>query len=127
MIQLLYISTSSLPVTRNLIDGICSEARFLNQRHEITGVLLSRGNKFLQALEGPQLNIEDTFLRLVKDSRHYAVTVLSRRKITRRLFGDLQMRYCGSREACPEVYSDIAAILADASETAKGLLTAFAT
>ncbi|TVV76969.1 BLUF domain-containing protein [Sphingomonas solaris] len=126
MIQLLYISTSSRPVTPVIIDGICVQARHLNQRHEITGVLLCRRDMFLQALEGPQLAIEDTFLRLINDPRHHAVTVLSRRKVTRRTFGGLQLRYCAPRENCPEVYEDIETILEGASQIAASLFAAFA-
>lgn len=119
MLQLLYTSISSGPLTPKLVDEICKQARRNNGRDEITGILVTKGLRFLQALEGPKSTVEDTFMRLIIDPRHHTVKVLRRRMITRREFGDWEMRHCAEVQDCPDVFSKIDFILEEAPEASK--------
>lgn len=90
MLQLIYVS-----VAQNSWDGrldqLCAQAGANNRRDEITGVLIERDCRFLQVLEGPQANVEDTFIRIVSDPRHHALVLLSLRMLMQRQFGDWAM------------------------------------
>lgn len=103
MLQLLYMSVATGPVTSDLVEGICSISRRNNHQNEITGVLITDAGRFFQALEGPKVTVEDTFMRMVVDPRHHSPHILSRRIITRREFGDWEMRIFQSLGDCPGI------------------------
>jgi hypothetical protein len=48
-----------------------------NREAAITGLLLAHQGWFVQALEGPAKAIDDTYGRILKDSRHSHATVLA--------------------------------------------------
>jgi hypothetical protein len=52
-------------------------ARRKNAAHQITGLLLYDGRRFLQTLEGPAFAVSDTFFRIKADRRHRAIVQLS--------------------------------------------------
>ncbi len=90
MLQLIYVSVAQ-DGWDGRFDRLCAQAGANNLRDEITGVLLHRGGRFLQVLEGPQAMVEDTFIRIVTDPRHHALALLSRRVLMQRQFGDWAM------------------------------------
>lgn len=112
MLQLIYLSTP-----RRSWDGrfdlLCAQAAENNARDEITGVLLQHGGTFLQILEGPQVTVEDTFIRIITDPRHHALELLSRRKLTRREFGEWAMAGVEGGHDCAEAIDHVARIIAD--------------
>ena len=48
-----------------------------NREVAITGLLLAHQGWFVQALEGPADAVEETYTRILRDSRHSNVTILS--------------------------------------------------
>jgi hypothetical protein len=93
MIRLLYISTSRSPLVSAEIDGILRVSRRNNRAVGVTGLLVVGGRRFLQALEGPEAAVLETFERIRADPRHFAVVILSRSAIAERQFGDWSMGY----------------------------------
>jgi Sensors of blue-light using FAD len=91
MFQLVYISTSRIQVTATLLDSILAVSRINNDRAGVTGMLVAGTRRFLQALEGPEQAVMDTFARIKNDPRHHAFVLLTGRSIERRAFGDWSM------------------------------------
>lgn len=90
MYQLTYISTAR-PGANDQLRDILDTARRRNRLNGITGLLIADGKRFLQALEGEGPVIEETFVRIKNDPRHFAVVMLSMKEIIRREFGEWEM------------------------------------
>jgi hypothetical protein len=100
VLQLVYISTSRQPLDAQALDEILAVSRRNNAAAGVTGLLLSGGRRFLQALEGPEGPVRATFNRIARDPRHFAIIVeLNNREITNRQFGDWAMAYNAGGEA----------------------------
>lgn len=91
VLQIVYTSVATRVLTRDELTILCELSVDNNRRDEITGFLLVKSGKYLQAIEGPKELVEDAFIRIIKDERHNAVLVLSRRLTTRREFGRWEM------------------------------------
>ena len=101
MLQLVYISTARGPVDRALIDSILTASRRNNARVGVTGLLVSGGRRFLQALEGPEAAVRATYARIKADPRHLGLVQLSARQVDARAFGDWEMAHQVGSDAVP--------------------------
>ena len=99
MLQIVYISTSREAPTAQALDSILAASRRNNAKAGVTGLLLSGGRRFLQALEGPDAEVEATFARIAADPRHFAIVQLNRGEISERQFGAWAMAYDAGGEA----------------------------
>ena len=83
--QLIY---SSQPFGYNLeiLSGILTTSRVNNKKKNITGALICREDIFLQLLEGPKEDIEQTYESIKRDDRHLNVRHLLDHNIDQRLF-----------------------------------------
>ena len=83
--QLIY---SSQPFGYNLeiLSSILTTSRVNNKKRNITGALICREDIFLQLLEGPKTDIEETYGSIKRDDRHLNVQQLVDRNIDQRLF-----------------------------------------
>lgn len=74
--QLVYVSSAVRPLGgAQILDlVVCSRER--NQRHNVTGILLSKAGNFLQLIEGDRPDVETLFANIGRDDRHRDVTVL---------------------------------------------------
>ena len=102
MLQLVYISTSREVLDPQVLDHILTVSRRNNAAAGVTGLLLSGGRRFLQALEGPEDKVRATYERIFGDPRHFAIVELSRREIASRQFGEWAMGYNAGGEAGEE-------------------------
>jgi len=93
LIRLIYVSTISAEVAKQDIESIISVSRKNNPENGVTGVLFFNQKYFLQYLEGPRGKVNETYNRIVKDSRHSQVTVLDYKEINARELGDWSMGY----------------------------------
>ena len=93
MRRVLYISTAKTDVTKPMIDDILLTARRKNEAAGVTGLLVSGGRRFLQALEGPEDAVEAIYQSILKDPRHFAMVKLSDKPIDSRAFADWSMGY----------------------------------
>jgi hypothetical protein len=98
MLQLIYISSARAPVEDALLETILERSRVNNLRAGVTGLLVSGGRRFLQALEGPEQAVLDTYARIQADPRHFALVLISCRSVEERSFGDWSMAYEGAAE-----------------------------
>jgi hypothetical protein len=99
MFQLVYISTARQPITADLLDQILHASRRNNVRDGVTGLLLAGGRRFLQALEGPDQAVLDSYARIKADPRHHALVLLTCRAVDERGFGDWSMAFEQAGEA----------------------------
>lgn len=75
-----------------MLDGILLDARRCNERDEITGALIARGDLYLQLLEGPQDKVLAAYERIRDDDRHVEVMPLVQRQVKERMFPGWAMR-----------------------------------
>lgn len=94
MQQLVYISTSrALAMDDLLLDPILTVSRRNNEAAGISGLLLAGGRRFLQALEGPEDDVQATYARIKADPRHFAFVELANRRVDAPEFGSWAMAY----------------------------------
>ena len=67
-----------------------------NAANGITGILHRENGIYHQWLEGPDDIVSQTFDRISRDERHRNVRLLSRRRISSRLFQSWPMVYAGA-------------------------------
>ena len=91
MFQLVYISTARDPITPELLEAILVASRRNNARNAVSGLLVAGTRRFLQALEGPEQAVLDTYARIRHDQRHHALVLLTDRSVGERAFGDWSM------------------------------------
>ena len=91
LLQIVYTSVASRLLDPVEMADLCERSGQNNRRDEITGFLLTKAGKYLQALEGPKEPVEDAFIRIIQDGRHSHMLVLSRRLTTWREFGQWEM------------------------------------
>lgn len=95
MHQIIYISTARPDIMVADVEAILSMSRANNRRDGITGLLISDGTRFLQALEGEAGKVEAAFQRIKADQRHRATVLLSSKSIVERQFGMWEMAFGG--------------------------------
>ncbi len=91
LLQLIYAS-HPFGFDSATLSAILLDARRCNARDDITGMLICRGDLFLQLLEGPAEAVEATCKRIMADDRHVDMRVLSRETVNERLFPQWSMR-----------------------------------
>jgi hypothetical protein len=91
MIQLIYASTP-FGFDEGTLAALLVGSRRRNERDDVTGALICRGDLYLQLLEGPQEMVDAAFGRIKTDRRHLDVKLLSRRNVSERLFPGWAMR-----------------------------------
>ncbi|MEY4160591.1 MAG: hypothetical protein RLZZ136_1212 [Pseudomonadota bacterium] len=91
MRQIVYSSVATSSFRMDDLGSLLYDARYLNRRSNVTGLLLFDGQNFLQALEGDWRNVGDTLARISKDKRHHSIAILSDRTTDRREFGNWDM------------------------------------
>jgi len=75
--HLLYISEKSKNFDeKNDLEKILQSSHIHNEKYNITGVLITRNQFFIQVLEGKKEDVETTFNRITPDSRHKKVKTL---------------------------------------------------
>jgi len=89
--QLFYISRSL--ARPDELDGLLRLARQLNERRDVTGVLLYTGGHFAQLLEGPAAALAETMAAIRRDRRHEAIHELLAEPIAQRRCGDWSMAF----------------------------------
>ena len=93
MFQLVYISTARAPITAEMLEQILVASRRNNAAKGVTGLLVAGARRFLQALEGPEQAVLDTYAGIRHDPRHHALVLLTGRSTDVRSFGDWSMAF----------------------------------
>lgn len=108
--QLVYISYVSDGIAPAEFRKILDTSRLNNIQSSVTGLLLSDGRQFLQALEGEAQDVEAVFQRISADTRHGGISILAERMVARREFGTWTMAAIGGdgyRKAVDALLSDV--------------------
>ncbi len=127
LVSLVYTSTASASFREPELASLLAECRRLNTARDITGMLLYRGGRFIQVLEGRRAAVRALADTIREDSRHVDMRVLLEEPAEQRRFPDWTMGYeplRGDASAAPEGYRDSFADLdadADAETLSRAL------
>jgi hypothetical protein len=91
LIQLIYMSRP-FGFDEGTLDDILVSARRHNAANNLTGALICRDDVFLQMLEGPRIEVTETFGRILRDDRHVEVSLLWCGDAPVRSFAEWSMR-----------------------------------
>ncbi|KRA74068.1 hypothetical protein ASD89_11565 [Caulobacter sp. Root656] len=94
LVRLIYASRAQEPGRGGLpemVRTILLKSIQNNRMAAVTGFLVAGEGRFLQLLEGPASEVEQTFERIRRDDRHADVQVISRGAVERRMFRDWNM------------------------------------
>jgi len=89
LVQAIYTSRSL--ISEDQQSQLLAECREKNPKNDITGVLVSHEQKFLQVLEGPESNIRTLIGKIEKDSRHTEFHLIGISPISHRNLSDWSM------------------------------------
>ncbi|WP_430513328.1 BLUF domain-containing protein [Pannonibacter phragmitetus] len=110
-----YLSVAKLsalqPTPEEGFEDIKDKARKANSAAGLTGCLIFTGQHFLQVIEGMQEDVEDTFGRISRDTRHTDLRVLSEGPIEARDFPEMAVNCGGDETLTAEALAEISAVL----------------
>lgn len=107
LIHCIYASTAAAGCDVDELEHLLSTARMNNAQYDITGMLLSVGNNFLQIIEGEADAVDELFLHIAGDPRHTAVTEIIRETIVSRRFGDWAMAYAAADRSAIDAHEHL--------------------
>uniref|UniRef100_A0A942T723 Acylphosphatase n=1 Tax=Neobacillus citreus TaxID=2833578 RepID=A0A942T723_9BACI len=91
--SLVYMSVAVDDLTDAQLVDMLREARLRNDALGVSGLLLAKGGRFMQVLEGPTWSVEDRYAAIERDPRHRDVRSLSREDIDTRRFDGWAMAF----------------------------------
>lgn len=90
---LIYTSTACHLMSDDELTALLGHCRERNLADDITGMLLYKDGSFMQALEGERDVIQQTYARIVQDTRHKDITLLRERALEARNFEGWSMGF----------------------------------
>ena len=103
MYRLIYRSRATSELDWPVIEAILHAADENNRDSEITGFLLATRTHFMQVIEGRYEEVNRTFMRIGRDTRHTDVELVGFEVISGRLFGSWSMRGIGVLDANSDI------------------------
>ena len=91
LVRLLYVSKPVGPITTYVTTSILEVSRANNKKTGVTGVLCQGSGIYLQVIEGQRSAISALFSRIMADSRHNTVEIISMEEIEQRRYGQWSM------------------------------------
>ena len=91
LVRLTYASRANDGMTGDALNALCKAARAKNLDLGVTGVLVYSDGIFLQVLEGSRDAVNALYARLLRDSRHRELVLLSYEEICERRFAGWYM------------------------------------
>lgn len=108
LVRLIYASTATETLNPADYQNILASSIKNNSHTDITGMLCCDGRYFLQCLEGSRQAVNRAYLRIVNDSRHTNVMLLSYGEVAERQFSSWAMGYVAlSSNAVAEIKPDV--------------------
>lgn len=111
MFFLVYVSTSTRPLSPTDLRELVACSSADNARADITGMLLHGCGSFMQMLEGDQRTIFDLFHKIGDDPRHDQLKLLLQGESERRVFPGAPLGFCDLSSAdarTPPGYAEFA-------------------
>jgi hypothetical protein len=99
LVSLVYMSVAVDELTDADLVGLLRDARLKNGALGVSGLLVAKGGRFMQVLEGPEWSVEDRFSAIKADPRHRDVKSLSMERIDARRFGSWSMAFGNPSDA----------------------------
>lgn len=93
LVSIVYMSRAAVPFDDAGLTELLREARLRNEALGVSGLLVAKGGRFMQLLEGPAWSVDDRFQAIARDTRHGEVKSLIREDIDRRRFDGWSMAY----------------------------------
>ena len=91
LVRLIYVSRPTQNLGIYEVNEILQISKKNNARDHITGALIYSDHVFLQCLEGPRNEVNQTYQRIGKDERHMDCVLLQYEHVDARLFGRWDM------------------------------------
>lgn len=91
--QKIYTSLMLDPLTDAELTEILNVSRANNTRDQLSGLLISHEKRFLQVLEGPEPAVKACYARILGDTRHTRVRMLSDATVDARVFPTWRMGF----------------------------------
>ena len=76
MYQIIYVSTAAEPIDEDGLIELLKQSRANNERYRITGMLLYKAGRFIQAIEGNEEDVTELYEVIKRDLRHRNVDTL---------------------------------------------------
>ena len=89
--RLLYVSKPVGPITTHVTASLLENSRVSNKKSEITGVLCQGSGIYMQVLEGERTAVNALYSRIIADTRHHQVELLSFEEVDQRRYGEWSM------------------------------------
>lgn len=102
LVSVVYTSTASQPFRETALEELLDTCRRLNAGRDVTGMLLYRGDRFIQILEGSRETVSSLLETIRRDSRHHGLRVLLDEIIPHRRFADWTMGYQAFRHGAAD-------------------------
>lgn len=93
LLSIVYLSTSTDLFSTGQLSALVTSSRTNNLLTHLTGMLLYRDGRFLQALEGPEALVRGRMAVIAADRRHADVKILLEERIGQRRFPHWTMGY----------------------------------
>jgi hypothetical protein len=94
MFQIVYVSAATREMSDNDLAALLRQSRDNNEALGLTGMLLYKNQRFMQALEGERDNVETIYYEhICRDDRHEGVVQLMGREVESRDFPDWTMGF----------------------------------
>ncbi len=97
LIQLIYASAASRPISQLELELLLTKSRQKNQLLGISGMLAYHEGSFLQVLEGKELLVDVLYDQISQDDRHEHCKVLLRTFVDQRHFADWSMGFVNTK------------------------------
>jgi len=101
MIQLIYLSFFSHHLSSEALEEILTASRRNNEQLGVTGLLIVKGDSFLQALEGEKETVYALYEKIKHDKRHRDVMKVSEETIEQRAFANWSMGFKNLNDFSP--------------------------
>lgn len=94
MFQIVYVSAAVEPMSEDALQHLLQQSRDNNEALDLTGLLLYKNERFMQALEGPREHVESIYHEYIcRDDRHEGIVQLMGRSVEGRDFPDWTMGF----------------------------------
>ena len=93
MKYLIYMSTSVRLFNDADLKQILRESQANNTTNNLSGMLLYSDGSFVQVLEGNKKDVDETYIRIQKDTRHKNIIKLGEGDLPERLFPNWSMGF----------------------------------
>ena len=93
MFSLVYVSSATVPFSKQDLQELLVKSRRNNTALEVTGLLLFKDGNFMQVLEGDERNVTAVYQRILLDTRHAGSMILLKQHIAARDFADWSMAF----------------------------------